>query len=136
MTKETLCTYEQCSRLKGLGFDVPCWCVYHKAISGRKFLKRCVQYDNFNAGYHVSVPTQTVAHRWLRETKKILIVINPQKNPEGAICFNYSIFDLEDISPIGWSYELYKTYEEAMCGGLDYAIECAIIQNRKQTVKL
>lgn len=86
---------------------------------------------NFNAGRNVSVPTQQVAHRWLREKKQLLIVINPQKDTMGLKCFNYSIFNLENLQVIGWSYELYQVYEEAMDNALDYAIEYAIIQSKQ-----
>ncbi len=135
MTKETLCTYEQSNRLKRLGFDLPCWCSYEYSETGR--FPFCANKEgNYNAHpFTLSAPTQDDAHRWLRDTMKILIVINPQKNTEGEICYGYSIFYLEDISPIGWSYELCKNYEEAMLHALDYAIECAVIQYRKQNQK-
>lgn len=135
MTKETLCTYEQSSRLKRLGFDWPCWCMFASSESG-KFPFHCPTPVNFNANaFEVSAPSMNVAHRWLRETKQILIVINPKNKIEGKVYYTYSIFYLEDVTPIGWSYEHYDSYEEAMTHALDYAIECAVIQYRKQSTK-
>ncbi len=131
MTKETLCTYEQCRRLKGLGFDWLCNSVYRLDIYGMPAFEGKTHAKNFNAGRNVSVPTQQVAHRWLREKKQLLIVINPQKDTMGLKCFNYSIFNLENLQVIGWSYELYQVYEEAMDNALDYAIEYAIIQSKQ-----
>ena len=133
MTRETLCNYEQSSLLKRLGFDWHCWCVFERSKTGM-FPFRCAQPANFNANTNaVSAPTMDVAHRWLREVMQLLIVINPQRNTEGKISYNYSIFYLEDITPVGYSYELYDQYEIAMSAALDYTIECAVIQYRKQT---
>lgn len=132
MTKETFCSYEQSNRLKRLGFNWPCWCVYHKAGNGKVFLNRMAQADNFNTGINVSAPSCDVAHRWLRETMKLSIGINPQKDTNGKEGFNFSVFYLPDQTPVGWSYEIYSSYDKAMSGALDYAIECGVIQYRKQ----
>ena len=133
MTRECICSYEQSIRLKRLGFDWACWCLYKK-LSYRELLDRCNQADNFNAGMYVSAPTHEVAHKWLRDVMHLSITVNPQKDPDGNPGYNFSVFYLEDLSPVGWSYEIYGNYESAMSAALDYAIECAIIQFRKRTV--
>ncbi|MDE7421753.1 MAG: hypothetical protein K2N35_16305 [Muribaculaceae bacterium] len=135
MTKETLCTYEQSSRLKRLGFDWPCWSVYHEQVNGSILLERSkTQADNWNAGIYISAPTRETAHRWLIEKENLFIAFTPQKDDNGRRIYSFNIYWLESLEIVDKSEKLYDTYGKAMSDALDKAIICASFINHNNKI--
>ena len=134
-TKECVCSYQQSLRLKGLGFDWPCWCIYATSGNGR-FPLRMHEAENYNTPLNVSAPTHEVAHRWLREKMRIFISITTEKSLKGIEGYGFMIIYLQNNNIVGSSYEIYKDYESAMSGAVDCAIDCAVIEYRKRNTKI
>ena len=134
-TKESVCNYQQSVRLKGLGFDWPCWRVY--AISGNdRFPLRMPEAENYNTPLYVSAPTCEAAHRWLRENMQLFISVRFQKDIFGHKGYGFIVTYLHDLSIVGTSNQPYDNYETAMSAAIDYAIDCAVIEYRKRNTKI
>jgi hypothetical protein len=70
-------TYELALRMKALGFDEPCFNLYH--LNRRELMYVCpnigevatYKYDNHNKTNHISAPTWQSAFRWFKKEYKI-----------------------------------------------------------------
>jgi hypothetical protein len=69
--------YELALRMKALGFDEPCFNLYH--LNRRELMYVCpnigevatYKYDNHNKTNHISAPTWQSAFRWFKKEYKI-----------------------------------------------------------------
>lgn len=115
MTEEFV-TLETAKLLKEKGFREDCMAFYTK-----DGLFKCNAYINTNV-LKLPSPTQSIAHKWLRETKNLHIEISYMYG-------NYWIYDILTIPNhdlVGLSDRpiiRYNTYEEALESGLQEALK-------------
>lgn len=132
---EDFVTYDQALRLRELGFDWDCGYYYNEC--NQKFMPNTNDsygqlntndlLDNINRIWNcISAPTLSQAQKWLREVKRIHIVIDAvhRMNCDGtyAIFYPYTIKDWEGkiLNNFGLGYECYESsLEEA----IDEALE-------------
>ena len=126
MTEE-LVTLETAKLLKAAGFKEDVNSFYelvYKGGSGPEYeIDESYDAQNYNTDvYSISAPTQSIAQRWLRETKNLHIEISYMYE-------NYWTYDILTIPRhdlIGLSDRpiiRYNTYEEALEAGLQEALK-------------
>jgi hypothetical protein len=87
MEKEFI-PYELALRMKQLGFDEPCFNLYH--LNRRELMYVCpnigevatYKYDNHNKTNHISAPTFSQTFRWFREKYDLFTHIEKGENPK------------------------------------------------------
>lgn len=126
MTEE-LVTLETAKLLKAAGFKEDVSSFYELVYKGGSGLEYEIDesYDaqNYNTDvYSISAPTQSIAQKWLRETKNLHIEISYMHG-------NYWIYDILTIPEhdlVGLSDRPiihYGTYEEALEAGIQEALK-------------
>jgi hypothetical protein len=100
--EEQLITFETAKLAKEKGFDVECLNFYGKEITLGEFElfqceNRCSEHKNSNNTISVSVPTQALLQKWLREEHKIEVTPMPMFRGK---C-NYDSFKRD-----GYTYEI------------------------------
>lgn len=83
------------------------------------YLKECVTYE------HISIPTQQMAMRWLREVHGIFIEVNCNCNNLELTCTISKVeedFGDKVYEDVGFYFQTYS-YEEAVEAGIKYALE-------------
>lgn len=127
---EDYCTFEQCVKLKELGFDWECNHVYygenatHVFPDERKKLCDCFQQNSNVTDYRFSAPTLAQAQKWLRETKDIcIIVLKCCKIGNSIDGKYYSEIRAMDGKMIQCTHKIRETYEQALSSGIDEALE-------------
>ena len=120
---EEFVTYEQAVKLKELGFDWKCDYWYYNVTKCQVSVhgSDCFDFDNMTKS-----PTLAQVQKWLREVKKILILIDIRGINEKV--FHWKIFN----SDIFWTYSSdvnFDTYEEALSVGIDKTLE--ILKEKK-----
>lgn len=126
MTEE-LVTLETAKLLKAAGFKEDVNSFYelvYKGGSGPEYeIDESYDAQNYNTDvYSISAPTQSIAQKWLRETKSLHIEISYMYG-------NYWIYDILTIPNhdlVGLSdrpIAHYNTYEEALEAGLQEALK-------------
>ena len=120
--KEEYVTYEQAVKLKELGFDWEVNKVYHRpsTLAEWELFPWHSGYNDWNneGKFYISAPTLSLAQKWLREVKRI--IVEPH--------FQYeSVFRFVVQSESRCIYKLFdercKTYELALSAGIDKALE-------------
>ncbi len=115
MTEE-LVTLETAKLLKEKGFREDCMAFYTK-----DGLFKCNAYINTNV-LKLPSPTQSIAHKWLRETKNLHIEISYMYGDYWI----YDILTIPNHDLVGLSDRPiihYDTYEEALEAGLQEALK-------------
>jgi hypothetical protein len=122
MEKEFI-PYELALRMKQLGFDEPCFNLYH--LNRRELMYVCpnigevatYKYDNHNKTNHISAPTFSQTFRWFREKHNLKSFIQPIPDDVDTYIFAYGTKEFEH-------YDLdYLTHEEAELDCLKKLIE-------------
>lgn len=133
--KEEFVTYHQAVALYNLDFDWDCeqayydhaWISDHRIVPYAIAAKEQRDYDGTDV---YSAPAQALAQKWLREVKRLTVVIYPSTD--------YDDTSYEPFLDGTWFYELwveekrislketasidYPTYEAALSAGLDAAL--------------
>ena len=131
--EEQLVTLEVAKLLRKKGFNEPC--LYYYGINNRgKQQAQCIAgiedpycrtIKDFNIcnkedlfGNEYTQPTQSLAQKWLRETRGIIIIVDYNMTYPRKWNYEYWKDNL-------WEYsdEYYETYEEALEEGLKYCLE-------------
>ena len=130
---EDYVSFEQAVRLKELGFDWKCnhyydtqtkeflpvdWFDYDGDVDADDLYDNNPPKDIIS--YRVSAPTLAQAQKWLRDVKKILILIDILRKNEKI--FYWKIFNSETF----WIYSSdpdFDTYEQALSAGIDKALQ-------------
>lgn len=113
---EGLVTLETAKLLKEKGFREDCMAFYTK-----DGLFKCNAYINTNV-LKLPSPTQSIAHKWLRETKNLHIEISYMYGDYWI----YDILTIPNHDLVGLSDRPiihYDTYEEALEAGLQEALK-------------
>jgi hypothetical protein len=127
MEKEFI-PYELALRMKQLGFDEPCFNLYH--LNRRELMYVCpnigevatYKYDNHNKTNHISAPTFSQSFRWFRQEHNLKFHI--REDVWNNWC-SLKMVRHDDYISIGE----YKTYEESELDCLKKLIE--IVENEK-----
>ena len=123
MTGESFCTYEQCVKLRELGFDYECNHYYNEHKTLCNIILQGFDYIDFNAANKgLSAPTLAQAQTWLRgkgwHVGPVPMVYSSRYN--GESWFAYLIEISSNKSPGGIER---KTYEEALSAGITECIK-------------
>lgn len=116
MIQEEFVTLETAKLLKEKGFREDCMAFYTK-----DGLFKCNAYINTNV-LKLPSPTQSIAHKWLRETKNLHIEISYMYGDYWI----YDILTIPNHDLVGLSDRPiihYDTYEEALEAGLQEALK-------------
>ena len=122
MCKEDYCSYEQSKKLKELGFDWLSNRYYSKedCADGQVWEYSCHPPQNYSdSPRRFTAPTLAQTQKWLREVKKITILIDILSNKKQ---FYWKLYD-NDLHFNGASNTNYNTYEQALSAGIDKALE-------------
>ncbi len=123
MITEDYVSFETAKLLKEKGFDVKCLTYF---ISDNEIATILTRRDFNNNGIYLSAPTIQMAMKWLREEKKLSIIID--------ICFDDDrdrqpgyFFDIWRLTPPYESLEtphpVFDTYEEACEAAIKFCLE-------------
>ena len=124
---EDYCSFEQCVRLKELGFDWECNHVYKKDFFNQWIFFHCLQdaYGNHNQGgesepIFISAPTLSQAQKWLREKGYIILIYTLARAKQCV--FYWKLYNSK-----GWQIKVsednFDTYEQSLSAGIDRALE-------------
>ncbi len=116
MIKEAYCSYEVCKLLKEKGFYGQChnFAEIEDMSNGEKWNKKSQK--------TLSIPTQQMAMRWLREVHKLSATIG-FGNGLRSTCFYMSIVKMEPGAKHLSATMRFETYEEAVEAALKYCLE-------------
>lgn len=122
---EDFVTYELAVKLKEKGFDEPCYGYYHRDGGDNSF-EVCGNGDrdflNSKNQYRVAAPTISQVLKWLREEKKIYIVIavNPTLSTKDKIAYYYQVYSNSTgvTSDYYESEECYAQWEDCAMGSI------------------
>ena len=120
-----LCSFEQSTRLKGAGFD---WPTYEYTLNKSNFHGIGIRNWNSINKKHTSCPTLEHARMWMREVKKLEIIVESvtrthrKKYIYAVWEDNVRVDDCEDIC--------YDTYDLALSAGIDEALTIIETQNK------
>lgn len=124
---ESYVSYEIAKLLKEKGFDEYCGTAYTTAegypirVMGSTYsLERNSDYDNL----HYSMPSQSLALKWLREVHKLFVKVNYTTHPITKDKNYYgSVINMEDVRETVLAFEDALTYEGCVNSLLKYALE-------------
>ena len=119
MTEEFM-TLETAKLLKEKGFDLPVETVFNFDDNSPQQFKLRVNYNNFPSFY--SRPSQFLAQKWLRETKKLHVEVSYMHGDYWI----YDILTIPNHDLVGLSDRPlvhYKSYEEALEAGIQEALK-------------
>lgn len=135
VSKEDFVTYEQAKALKELRFDWECLHGYYRFYSDKEpwlnscgYAKNSIGSDSFS----YAAPTLSLAQKWLREVKDIIIGIDFDNWNDKYECHVYkrmgykgaNIRDTYGSQLVTNEYhEDFDTYEQALSAGVDKALE-------------
>jgi hypothetical protein len=130
---EDFVTYELAVKLKEKGFDEPCYGYYH-CNGGNDSFELCGNGDrdflNSKNQYRVAAPTISQALKWLREEKKIYIVIavNPTLSTKDKIAYYYQVYSNSNgvASDYYESEECYAQWEDCAIGSIKSVLKYLI----------
>lgn len=135
-THETYVSLETSTLLKRAGFDWETRMVYwyDYTISQRYILTAPATHDNWNNRKvenidYISVPTLSVAQKWLREVHEMPINViayrDGKTNKVQGFC--YQVYE----KTMGWS-QGYFTYESALEAGIKKCLEMILKEEKRQ----
>ena len=114
-------TYEQAVKLKEFGFKYPCN-HYYSSDSGllhEETENDQTNYIHCNSKYLISAPTLSQAQKWLREVKKMIVLVTCNLDYEDGHEW-YWFVDMDEL-PAEPETKC-DTYEEALSAGIDVAL--------------
>lgn len=114
---EDFVNFDTAKRLKEEGFDWICSFVF--AVDGSRTIQAYGNHNQFPE--HVSTPTLTQAAKWLREVKKIDIIVSLEDDTEDP----YQVEAYEDDEYIlpRWENSFFVKYEEALVAGVKLVLD-------------
>lgn len=123
-------TYELAVKLDEKGFDIPCYGYYH-CNGGNDSFELCSNGDrdfqNSKNQYRVAAPTITQVLKWLREGKKIFVVIavNPTLATKDKMAYYYQVYYNSNgvKSDYYESEECYAQWEECAMDSIEYILD-------------
>ena len=123
LVKDELVTFETAKLAKEKGFNWLCN-NYNDKRDGDYFCNETTSlfYKNYNEiATAVSLPSQSLLQRWLREVYKIYCDPFHTFAPDGYLRFGYMLFNnsIQDMS----HHNCYPTYEEALEEGLQESLK-------------
>jgi hypothetical protein len=123
------CSYELSKALKACGFDEPCDRYYaRKSIIGDKFkltdVYSCIRHQNSKYST-ASAPTLWQAQKWLREKKKLHILVDFDLDGD----WYYKVLPIVGCC-IAEGYRGYLIYEQALSDGISDALQ--LLDNEKE----
>jgi len=129
--KNEFIPYEQALALKELGFDEPCFSIYHskdKSFSWHHHIDHINNEPALESGeFNISAPLYQQAFRWFRDKHNLV--------------FNFISYSIVKPGEYHWSITwhdvakasgIVKTYEEAESACLDKLIEICKTKNNEQ----
>lgn len=134
MIEESYVSFETAKMLKEAGFDVECdWFYINDGNVDTGIVVRSTSPRDHNMGTgFLSRPTQALAARWLREvhgihvSSEIIVYPRPDRDSRKItgprITWGYCIIPFNKRIPWKGSLEEYKSYEEALEAGLQFAL--------------
>jgi hypothetical protein len=130
-------TYELALRMKALGFDEPCFNLYH--LNRRELMYVCpnigevatYKYDNHNKTNHISAPTFSQTFRWFRENHFLSSDI-AERMRDGKRITHFFISDLKTNNKFfkTISSKSFTDYDEAELACLTKLIE--IVESKSE----
>ena len=121
MIQEDYVSYEVAKLLKEKGFDAMCEHYDFEDWQGLHSLHNA--YGNWNAEKGcTSIPSSSLAMKWLREKHKLFIDVSFQKDEDGSVTWFYMIWAL-DYNGREYGKVDFSTFEEAVEAALKYALE-------------
>lgn len=122
---EDFVTYELAVKLKEKGFNEPCYGYYH-CNGGNDSFELCGNGDrdfqNSKNQYRIAAPTISQVLKWLREEKKIYIVIavNPTLSTKDKIAYYYQVYSNSTgvTSDYYESEECYAQWKDCAMGSI------------------
>lgn len=138
---EDFVSFELAKKLKEKGFREECIATYD--IEDKEFdfnnyilrvayqmnvtAKDCLRVFNDSDGGIIDAPTISQVLKWLREEKKIFVVIavNPTLSTKDKIAYYYQVYSNSNgvTSDYHESEECYITFEEAALAGIEYVLD-------------
>lgn len=131
LTKKDYCDYDTCVALREMGYDGYCAAYYHlfdDEDDARNSFEYAYGFDfqNSNNIYRVGAPLLYQAQKWLREEKKIDVLIEIECKDVHLSSKHYSVF----ISYMGrfmrrfqYLSNEFDSYEEALSEGIKEAVK-------------
>ena len=127
MTHEDYVSFKQAKDLKELGFDWECNRFYNSTLN--EDINGWLSCENFNnSDYSISAPTLAQAQKWLREEKKIDVIVF-LSYPRGERKYHYGIHRQFPFLNYVDDYH-HDTYELALSAGIDKALELLKEENK------
>jgi hypothetical protein len=122
---EDFVTYELAVKLKEKGFNEPCYGYYH-CNGGNDSFEVCGNGDcdflNSKNKHRIAAPTIPQVLKWLREEKKIYIVIavNPTLSTKDKIAYYYQVYSNSNgvTSDYYESEDCYAQWEDCAIGSI------------------
>jgi hypothetical protein len=122
---EDCVTYELAAKLEEKGFDEPCYGYYHW-YGGNDSFELCGNGDrdflNSKNKHRIAAPTIPQVLKWLREEKKIFVVIavNPTLSTKDKIAYYYQVYSNSNgvTSDYYESEECYAQWEDCAIGSI------------------
>lgn len=119
--KEDFVTYDLAVKLKEKGFNAECH-AYYEPLKHCLNLSRVFKTNSLAENYNcITAPTIYQVLKWLREEKKIFILIDIRKD----LSWFYEIWGIEiSLHPLGCvPYQKSQSYEQAALAGIEYVID-------------
>ncbi len=108
---------------KEKGFDIPVYDHFDLEGDIQKAEKRLNWNDRFLFVAEImSCPTQSLVQRWLRETKKVIVIVRYIYEYDDTP-YSYFIYNEGNSDYVNNWTDDYKTYEEALEAGLQEALK-------------
>lgn len=119
--KKDFVTYELAVKLKEKVFNDECHAYYEPlkhCINLSRVFKTNSLAENYNC---IAAPTISQVLKWLREEKKIFILIDIRKD----LSWFYEIWGIEiSLHPLGCvPYQKNQSYEQAALAGIEYVLD-------------
>jgi hypothetical protein len=122
---EDFTPFELAVKLREKGLDEPCYGYYH-CNGGNDSFELCgngdCDFQNSKNQYRVAAPTISQVLKWLREEKKIYIVIavNPTLSTKDKIAYYYQVYSNSNgvTSDYYESEECYAQWEDCAIGSI------------------
>ena len=123
---EDFVPYELSIKLEEKGFNRPC-CGYYHIGQGDDSFEACISSDFLNSlnEYRVGAPTISQVLKWLREEKKIHLMIDIWKVDlnDTTYKWGYDIVNLTTTHVDACDTHCANSFEEAALAGIKYALD-------------
>lgn len=119
--KEDFVTYDIAVKLKKKGFNDECH-AYYEPLKHCLNISRVFKTNSLAENYNcIAAPTVSQVLKWLREEKKIFILIDIRID----LSWFYEVWGFEiSLLPLGYvPYQKKQSYEQAALAGIEYVID-------------